>query len=162
MDYQIAFPTPDHIPHIADIWASGWHEAHAEIVPEDLLRLRSPESFVERARDTIAQTRIAVAGDNDVLGFCMIKDDELYQMYVPPRARGLGVAQALIGDAETQIRAAGHGTAWLACAVGNERAMRFYQKAGWTNEGRHTVDLDTSEGAFPLEVWRFEKALIAN
>ncbi|MFQ6550444.1 GNAT family N-acetyltransferase [Aestuariibius sp. 2305UL40-4] len=89
----------------------------------------------------------------------MTKENKLQQMYVSPKARGSGVAQALMEDAENRISTAGHPMAWLACAVGNGPASRFDEKSGWTNAGRHVVALDTSDGAFPLEVWRFEKQL---
>lgn len=156
MHYSLETPTEGHVEQICAIWGSGWHEAHADIVPHRLCELRTEDSFRERALENLACTRIAVDGAN-VLGFCMVKDDELYQMYVSPVARGSGVAKALIGDAEVRIAAHGHKLAWLACAVGNLRAGRFYEKSGWVNLGRRVVNLDTSEGDFPLDVWRFEK-----
>lgn len=110
--------------------------------------------------ENLPDTRIAVDGSK-LLGFCMTKEDELYQMYVSQQARGSGVAQALIKDAESRIKAAGHEMAWLACAMGNERASRFYEKTGWVKAGQRVVNLDTSEGAFPMEVWRFEKQMTA-
>ena len=61
--------------------------------------------------------------------------------------------------AEDQIKAAGHNAAWLACAVGNTRASRFYEKSGWANKGLKVVDLDTSDGPFAMEIWRFAKPL---
>jgi len=158
MDYTLEFPTEGQARQICAIWESGWHEAHAEIVPTRLRELRTAKSFFDRTIENLSSTRIASDGSN-VLGFCMVKENELYQMYVSPLARGSGVAQALIEDAENRINAAGHNTAWLACALGNERAGRFYEKSGWTNAGRQVVDLDTSEGAFSMEVWRFEKQL---
>ena len=80
-------------------------------------------------------------------------------MYVAPAARGTGAAQALMADAEARIRGAGHGRAWLACAIGNAMAARFYEKCGWVNVGTEVVDLDVPHGAFALKVWRFEKVL---
>ena len=142
----------------ARLWESGWHDAHAEIVPADLTAQRTSESFVERLRNRIERTRVGV-DNGEVLGLCMTQDDELYQMYVAPAARGTGLAQALILDAETRLKAAGHQTAWLACAVGNARAARFYEKSGWRNVGTRTVNLETTQGEFPLEVWRYEKRL---
>jgi hypothetical protein len=32
------------------------------------------------------------------LGFCMLKDDELYQLYVAAEARGVGAAAAVINE----------------------------------------------------------------
>ncbi len=143
---------------ICEIWEAGWHEAHAKIVPASLRALRNTKSFYQRALENVDGTRVAI-GNRAVFGFCMVKEDELYQMFVSPASRGSGVARALIDDTERRILTNQHNTAWLACAVGNERAARFYEKSGWVNVGKKFVDLDTSTGKFPLEVWRFEKNL---
>jgi RimJ/RimL family protein N-acetyltransferase len=57
------------------------------------------------------------------------------------------------------LAAAGVGTAWLACAIGNARAARFYEKCGWRRVGTMINHAETSNGTFLLEVWRYEKAL---
>ncbi len=147
------------IAQAVQIWETGWHDAHASIVPKQLVELRTSESFLKRLHEHSANTRIGTNGD-EPLGLCITKGDELDQMYVSPKARGLGLAQALMADAEDRLRSAGHSTAWLACAVGNDRAARFYAKCGWTNVGIRTVELDTMDGVFPLQIWRFEKSLI--
>ena len=89
----------------------------------------------------------------------VVKDDELYQLFVSPQVRGSGVAASLIADAEERLAQSGVATAWLACAIGNERAARFYEKSGWHRVGTMVDPLETSIGKFPLEVWRFEKRL---
>ncbi|MEM8978070.1 MAG: GNAT family N-acetyltransferase [Pseudomonadota bacterium] len=158
MGFKLTSAQEIHDGQVNAIWNAGWHEAHASIVPSSLTALRTLESFQDRVAENRVFTRIALAG-MDVLGFSMVKADELYQMYVSPKARGKGVAQALMWDAEARMRAQGHKTAWLACAVNNNRAARFYEKCGWVNAGLEEVALDTSEGSFLLEVWRFERAL---
>ena len=57
--------------------------------------------------------------------------------------------------------AQGVARAWLACAMGNNRAARFYEKCEWENVGISTEHMETSEGPFALDVWRFEKTLQA-
>jgi RimJ/RimL family protein N-acetyltransferase len=78
---------------------------------------------------------------------------------VSATARGTGAAAALIGDAEARIRESGAETAWLACAIGNERAARFYEKCGWRRVGNMISQLRTPDGEIPCEVWRYEKDL---
>jgi len=158
MDFSLEIATDQQAQQICTIWESGWHDAHSEIVPQRLCELRTTKSFIQRTAENLDHTRVAVS-KSTVLGFCMVKEDELYQMYVSEIARGTGVAQALMGDAENRIRTNGHNRAWLACAVGNERAARFYEKSGWVNAGLEVIDLDTSTGTFPLEVWKFERSL---
>jgi len=69
------------------------------------------------------------------------------------------MAEALVADAEARLSAAGVDTAWLACAIGNERAARFYRKCGWRPAGTMVSRLPTAGGTFELEVWRYEKRL---
>jgi len=149
---------PAEIDALAQLWFDGWQDAHAEILPAALARMRTLESFAERLRDTLAQVR-AAGPAGAPLGFSLIKDDELNQFYVAAAARGQGVAQLLLADAEAIIRGHGHATAWLACAIGNLRAARFYEKCGWRLIGERTVHLDTPAGDLPLDIWRYEKRL---
>ncbi len=143
---------------LARLWRQGWLDAHLAIVPETLVALRTLESFTDRM--TAALPRVRVLGPVDApLGFHFIKADELNQFYLAGEARGTGAAQALMADAEARLREAGIATAWLACAIGNARAARFYEKSGWTRARVETVPTEIPGGTFPLEIWRYEKAL---
>jgi GNAT superfamily N-acetyltransferase len=128
---EIRNATDTEIAVIAALWHDCWHDAHAEIVPAQLTRLRTPESFIERTKAYKAQIRVAVLGSS-IVGLCITKEDELYQLYVAPAARGTGTAQLLMPDAEQKLRSNGTRCAYLVCAIGNERASRFYTKSGWT------------------------------
>lgn len=146
---------------LAQLWYDGWQDAHAAVVPAELKRLRTRESFTERMADMISTVRVA-GPVGAPLGFHIVKDDELYQLYVSADARGKGVAASLIADAERMLAACGFETAWLACAIGNDRAVRFYEKSGWRNAGNFMSEIPTADGIFPFEVWRFEKVLKAD
>ncbi len=146
------------IDHLAKIWYDGWHDAHAQIVPAELTRLRTLESFRHRLQAALPNIRV-VGPLGAPVGFCILKGDELYQLFVSAGSRGSGVAAALIADAEARLSESGVETAWLACAIGNGRAARFYEKRGWHRVGTMVNHLETSEGTFPLEVWRYEKSL---
>lgn len=147
----------DEIDALARLWFDGWQDAHATVVPLALARARTYESFAARLKAALGDVR--VAGPGAPLGFHWVKDDELYQFYVVAEARGRGVAQALIADAEERMTRRGVATAWLACAIGNERAARFYEKCGWRRAGNVVSRLDTVDGPFDLEMWRYEKSL---
>jgi len=146
------------VERLAQLWYDGWCDAHLKIVPAELTRIRTPESFRHRMRAAINDVRVAGPAGAPV-GFYLLKDDELYQFYVSAAARGTGVAAALIADAETRLAENGVETAWLGCAIGNERAARFYEKSGWHRARTFVSDLETSSGIFRLEVWRYEKRL---
>jgi GNAT superfamily N-acetyltransferase len=148
----------EEIPALARLWHDGWTEAHAGLLPEALARTRTLESFKERLATALPDTRVA-ARERTPLGLCILKGDELNQLYVSAEARGIGVARALIADAESRLAAKGVETAWLACAIGNERAARFYERNGWRLAGTPFVRLETTEGPFDLKIWRYEKRL---
>lgn len=143
---------------LAQLWYDGWHDAHARLLPDELARIRTIESFKKRLERLLPNVR-AAGPVGEPLGFCIVTGDELYQLYVAAAARGSGVAAALVADAEPRLMANGVQTAWLACAIGNERAARFYEKSGWHRTGTMISQLETPDGDFPLEVWRYEKPI---
>jgi GNAT superfamily N-acetyltransferase len=155
---QVRTADATEIDHLARLWHDVWHEAHAPLVPPELTRLRTLKSFRERLR--AALWNIGVAGPLGApVGFYILKGEELDQLFVTPEARGSGVAAALIANAEARLAVRGVETAWLACAIGNDRAARFYEKSGWRLAGTVVITTETVSGPFPLEVWRYEKRL---
>jgi ribosomal protein S18 acetylase RimI-like enzyme len=145
------------IDHLAKVWYDGWQDAHARILPAELTRIRTLESFRDRLQAALPDVRVVGPFPTPV-GFCIVKGDELYQLYVSAEARGSGVAAALMADAEARFAERGVENAWLACAVGNDRAARFYEKGGWHRAGTVTYQPDAADG-MPLEVWRYEKRM---
>ena len=141
---------------LAKLWFDGWQDAHAAILPAELRRLRTLESFKERLLRGLSEVRV-VGPLGAPLGFCMLKEDELYQLFVSTEARGTGVAAFLMTNGEARLAEKGVETAWLSCAIGNHRAARFYEKSGWRNTGNYVTTVETTDGPFELEVWRFEK-----
>jgi len=150
--------TAGEIDHLAALWYENWHESHAALVPEDLTRLRTLDSFRERLLNMLSDIRV-VGPSGSPIGFSVIRSSELYQLFVSPGSRGTGVAAALIEDAEARLSARGVETAHLACAIGNERAARFYEKRGWRRVGTVVDLVETERGPYPLKVWRYEKSL---
>jgi ribosomal protein S18 acetylase RimI-like enzyme len=146
------------IDQLAQVWFDGWHETHAQIVPPALTRLRTFENFRDRLQAALPNVRV-VGPVRSPVGFCIARGAELYQLFVSAEARGSGAAATLMADAEARLSASGAETAWLACAIGNERAARFYEKCGWKRVGTMINQAETLEGTFPLEVWRYEKSL---
>ena len=148
----------EEVDALAQIWYEGWQDAHAAIVPAELARVRTLENFRGRLDRELEHVRV-IGEIGKPLGFSMTKDDELYQLYVSRDARGTGAAQALIAEVETRLATHGVQTAWLACAIGNYRAARFYEKSGWHLARNFVSELPLPDGIFKLEVWRYEKKL---
>jgi ribosomal protein S18 acetylase RimI-like enzyme len=146
------------IDQIARVWFDAWRDAHLALAPPELTTARTLESFRQRIADAIAEVRV-IGPVGAPVGLCMIKHDELYQLFVASAARGSGAAAALLADGEARLARCGVQTAFLACAIGNDRAARFYEKHGWSRVGSMMSRLEMPEGEFVLEVWRYEKLL---
>ena len=147
---------PADLEPLARLWWSGWRDGHAAVLPAELARHRTLDSFRERMEKALPAARV-IGPPGAPVAFHLIKGDELNQFYVAAEARGSGVAAELMADAEAAFRARGVDPAWLACAIGNDRAARFYEKAGWVRTGVENVPTETADGPFPLEVWRYER-----
>lgn len=126
--------TPEDAPRIAEIWEAAWRDGHVGHVPDELVAIRTPESFRSRSAERIGAATVAEV-DGVIAGFVALHGDEVEQVFVAREHRGSGVADALMGEAERQLRDAGHPTAWLAVVGGNARARRFYERLGWTDAG---------------------------
>jgi GNAT superfamily N-acetyltransferase len=149
---------PPDFEALVRLWQAGWTDAHAAVVPAGLAHLRTLDDFATRMRNMYGSVRV-IGPVGAPIGFHAVKSDELEQFYVSARARGTGAAALLLHDAESRLAAGGTRIAWLACAIGNERAARFYEKHGWRRIGTVTHHPETPQGPFALEVWRYEKAL---
>jgi GNAT superfamily N-acetyltransferase len=149
---------PQEVDAIAQLWFDGWQDAHATIVPSALTTARTLPSFRDRLEAALDRVYVAEA-EGRLAGFYMVKGRELYQFFVGRESRGTGLAGTLIEDAEGRLRRDGVAVAFLTCAIGNDRAARFYEKRGWQRTATIVDTLDTTTGPFDLEVWRYEKRL---
>ncbi len=146
------------IPVLSRIWFEGWHAAHHDTLPAELRQYRTEASFATRLEAGLGDVRTLVH-NGAAGGFTLLRGHELNQLYVALDLIGSGAAAALIADAEASLRARGFAMAILNCAAGNDRAVRFYEKAGWRNTGAVDIEVDAGGRAFPLTALRFEKAL---
>ncbi|MEL6792921.1 MAG: GNAT family N-acetyltransferase [Pseudomonadota bacterium] len=147
---------PSEAPATAQVWLDAWRDGHLGNVPEALIKYRTLESFANRLAKMGDALRVA-GPEGAPLGFCAIKEDELYQLFVSADARGTGLAKTLLADGERRIAAGGATVAFLDCAPGNDRAAAFYRKCGWTFREETTWDVETAEGPFAMPAWIFEK-----
>jgi ribosomal protein S18 acetylase RimI-like enzyme len=147
---------PDDAGEIAAIWHQGWRDGHLGHVPDALASVRTEDSFQLRARQRVDDTVVASA-DGAVAGFIMVTGDEVEQVYVSADHRGTGVAGILLAEAERLVKAAGYPSAWLAVVAGNERARRFYERQGWTDDGLFDYPAATADGPIHVPAHRYIK-----
>ena len=58
MSWDVRPATTAEVDQIAQVWFDGWHEAHAHLVPADLTRIRTLESFAERLHPMLPDIRV--------------------------------------------------------------------------------------------------------
>ena len=157
-DWPVRPVAPSEAEAVARLWHDTWHETHAAIVPPELVALRTTASFRERTEAALPRMRCA-GPEGEPLGLCLVTADELDQLYVAPVEWGTGLARRLMADGCDRIATAGHRTAGLICAEGNERAAAFYRRMDWRETERVTGHVEAEGGRFPLPCIRFERSL---
>lgn len=63
------------VDHLAKLWYDGWQDAHAKILPAELARLRTLESFRDRLEAGLSNVRV-IGPLGNPLGFCWLKGGE--------------------------------------------------------------------------------------
>lgn len=122
------------IDHLARLWHDVWHESHGPLAPPELIRLRTLASFRDRLEAALPNVYV-VGPVGAPLGLCVLRGEELYQLFVSTEAHGSGVAAALIADAEARMAERGVETAWLACAIEQSRCAVLREER--LAQGRH-------------------------
>lgn len=118
----------DHIG-IVKLWHEGWHDAHAHLVPPEILAFRTLDHFAVWLQH--ASDAFYIATNPDLLGFVSVDGVEIVKLYVAKPARGTGAAQDLLSFAERLLRENGVKEAELFCTAGNFRAEKFYLRENW-------------------------------
>jgi diamine N-acetyltransferase len=147
-----AFTYRDAIAHDAAALAAFAREnwtstfAHVNYPPADLAAYLA-KSFgreIQRAEIVDSESRYRLAFDDEgLVGFCMMgaltlpvedaRGVELHRLYVAPRAKGAGVADALMDDCLAWARGKGASALYLSVWENNERAQRFYRRYGFAD-----------------------------
>ncbi|MES2039578.1 MAG: GNAT family N-acetyltransferase [Pseudomonadota bacterium] len=72
---------------------------------------------------------------------------ELDHLYVHPVFFGRGIGRQLLAEAEEHLRAQGVQQVWLTAWVGNDKALRFYPRAGYADIGATVFRMEDEEVA---------------
>jgi ribosomal protein S18 acetylase RimI-like enzyme len=149
---------------IATVHVASWRAAYRGLLPDRVLATR-PVADRERAWSQILvdpppRTAVLLAtADAAVVGFVSLGPDrdataapevgELYRFYLRPDHQGRGIGTQLHSAAMHRLRALGftHATLWV--LEGNERAIGFYRRQGWTADGTRRVEQGRGGVEFP-------------
>lgn len=137
---------------IADVQVASWHWAYRGALPEATLAALDPAELSVWWRSVLGDPEriVLVATErDDVLGFAhaaSTDDDDrnegtgqLYALYLIRRAAGAGIGRILLERATDAMRTAGFVAATLWVLESNERARRFYERAGWSWDGTRST-----------------------
>jgi ribosomal protein S18 acetylase RimI-like enzyme len=142
---------------IATVNVRSWRAAYRGLLPDDVLAglsVHDREQFWSGPLTTRpANTHIVVAAIEDaIVGFAatgppLIPDDradptlgDLYALYLNLDVWCRGIGTQLHAAALDRLRSCGFTHAGLWVLDTNERALRFYNRHGWTDTGRTQVD----------------------
>ena len=138
----------------------AWQAGYRRMMPDAFLDGLRVESRAARWKKVLASgfgdgKRLFVQlEDRTLVGMAGIGPDrwklgcgELYMINVDPDAWGRGFGRALLAHAQGALRELGHARAILWVVSRNDRARRFYERAGWTFSGldeEHEISEDGS------------------
>jgi GNAT superfamily N-acetyltransferase len=155
---------------IADIHVSAWRAAYRGVVPDEHLQNLSLEKRQLYWSSAIANgepvVRVAVE-PNGIVGWiafsrCRDRDGspesgEIWAMYVSPSSWARGIGRQLLAQACSELQHLGFKCVSLWVLLKNERACRFYSKAGFAPEPASVKQVDI--GGASLEEVRYVRQL---
>jgi putative acetyltransferase len=126
---------PDDAPDVARIF----RESREEAMPS-LPVLHTPDEDLAWFAAALAGEAYVFEEDGRIVGYAVLRDDELHDLYVAPSAQGRGVGSALF-DRVREARPLGF-RLWV--FRDNTRARRFYEARGCRAIG--ATEGDNEEG----------------
>ncbi|MGK2851437.1 MAG: N-acetyltransferase family protein [Candidatus Limnocylindrales bacterium] len=162
-DQHIRLATTDDAEALGTIEAASYLATYRGIMPDSVLARVQPESMIERTRTRLAAAARAPAddphrlwvieSDGAVAGYARTEPGldqflpppegagEVESLYLHPDATGRGLGRALLRHAVDDLAERGFDPLVLWAFAANERARRFYERAGWSLDvsGEHWV-----------------------
>lgn len=174
-DYVVRSAVMGDVEALAELMVESWQFAYEGLMPADFLmnllvqdRADSLRRVLEsNAASDLQDTRLALPADksDEILGVCSFGPDrtndsigEVYALYVSPTMIGSGLGRFLFQDAVAQLSDFGFGEVFLWVLEGNDRAIRFYEKAGFSLTGE--TKTEELQGALLREL-RMRKTVVS-
>jgi GNAT superfamily N-acetyltransferase len=161
------------VPRLAEVHVRGWQSGYRGLLPQDLLDGLDPVQREPRWRATLQQAQWPASGTlvaedgGELVGFSYLRPSrdseqelsavgEIASFYVAPHVWRLGIGRGLMGESVRALREAGYARATLWVLDTNERAIAFYEAAGWHADGATKGDV---VGGVPIRDVRYGRRL---
>jgi ribosomal protein S18 acetylase RimI-like enzyme len=144
---QIEPATSEDCRGIAEVHVESWQHAYQSILPEQYLASLSVparEAVWRRMQERRPSHLLVARNAGQIVGFVAFgasRDEdapqdqaEIWAIYVKPDFWSVGAGRLLWLAASRQVQAEGYNTVGLWVIAGNQRAIRFYQRAGFMAE----------------------------
>lgn len=157
---------------IASVHVRAWQVAYRGQVPDALIDGLDVKTRAGQWRESLTKARedetgegigagrvLVLEGERELIGVSAVgpaRDSEqtelgeLWMIYLAPASWGTGLGNVLLEASVDELRRLGYTEAYLWVLDTNNRARRFYEKAGWCFDGGEK--LDQREGALLREV----------
>ncbi|MEV5378615.1 GNAT family N-acetyltransferase [Streptomyces nondiastaticus] len=145
------------IEAVSTIRVRGWQAAYAGIVPQTYLDAMTVEGDAGQRRQLFSQPRrksrdLLALGDRGPVGWICFgpyrsemsglgRVGEVYALYVSPGLIGQGIGRRLLGEAHARMKSQGFESSALWVLCDNQRARRFYERAGYQADGATQDDV---------------------
>lgn len=158
---------------VAEVHVRTWQHAYRDLLPANFLAgltVDARERYWQAELDVMPEDRLPWLADaqGQVVGFASVGPSrdvdapgtigEVYALYVLPDCWDRGFGRDLLRHAERDLSAHGYDEATLWVLASNQRARRFYERAGWTLDGERTERI----GGFETEEVRYRRVLEAS
>lgn len=131
--------TENDIPSVTDIKINGWKAAYKGLIDDSVLKFMDRDEMIEQRKKDYKDNRFIVAQlNNEVAGFCVFTDSNMYTpdirgidsellaLYVKPELKYRGIGTKLFAAAADELREKNKHKMILWCLKDNEPSRKFY------------------------------------
>jgi RimJ/RimL family protein N-acetyltransferase len=150
----------DDVEAIAAYHHQCWLQGYAGLVPQEVLDALVVEDRIQLWREHLASgagRTAVVAADDRPIAHVGVELDTIESVYVDPAWWGQRIGPVLLAEGERLLQEDGVTDGVLWTVVGNDRAVKVYEAAGWALDG--TVEVHDHPLGFNLTEQRMVKRL---